>query len=155
MESTAEIHNSQNQPWAGSSAVRNTRRNTAKAAAFGPADMKAVTGVGEPSYTSGVHTWNGALATLKPNPTNISAAATATSGPGAGSCSQCRADAFQVRGASGPENQGDAVQQERGGKRAQQEIFQRRLARPRLAPAESGQDVGGDRGNFQAEEDQH
>ncbi len=30
--------------------------------------MNAVTGVGAPWYTSGVHMWNGAAATLKPRP---------------------------------------------------------------------------------------
>ena len=32
---------------------------TTSAAAFVAADMNAVTGVGAPSYTSGVHMWNG------------------------------------------------------------------------------------------------
>ena len=31
--------------------------------------MNAVTEVGAPWYTSGVHMWNGTAATLKPNPT--------------------------------------------------------------------------------------
>ena len=35
--------------------------------------MNAVTGVGAPWYTSGVHMWNGAAATLKPRPTSNSA----------------------------------------------------------------------------------
>ena len=35
--------------------------------------MKAVIGVGAPSYTSGAHMWNGAAATLKPKPTTSSA----------------------------------------------------------------------------------
>jgi hypothetical protein len=35
--------------------------------------MYPVIGVGAPSYTSGVHMWNGAAATLKPNPTRSSA----------------------------------------------------------------------------------
>src|SRR3989304_6624085 len=35
------------------------RRIAAKAAAFVPAIMKAVTGVGAPSYTSGNHMWKG------------------------------------------------------------------------------------------------
>ena len=46
-----------------------TRSIAANAAAL-PADaMNAVTGDGEPWYTSGTHTWNGAAATLKPSPT--------------------------------------------------------------------------------------
>src|SRR3954471_11270638 len=51
-----------------------TRRKEAKPAAFGPAAMKAVTGVGAPSYTSGVQMWKGAVAILKPKPTSIIAA---------------------------------------------------------------------------------
>ena len=35
-------------------------------------DRKAVTGVGEPSYTSGAHIWKGAAVILKPNPATIS-----------------------------------------------------------------------------------
>ncbi len=44
----------------------------AKAAALVPTDMNAVTGIGAPWYTSGVHMWNGAAETLKANPTPIS-----------------------------------------------------------------------------------
>src|SRR3954465_932054 len=46
------------------------RRSAANAAAFVAAAMNAVTGVGAPSYTSGVHMWNGAADTLNPKPTN-------------------------------------------------------------------------------------
>ena len=42
---------------------------TAKAASLVAADMKAVTGVGAPWYTSGVHWWNGAIEILKARPT--------------------------------------------------------------------------------------
>ena len=45
-----------------------TRKNATKAAAFTAADIKAVTGAGAPSYTSGVHMWNGTAETLKPKP---------------------------------------------------------------------------------------
>ena len=38
------------------------------AAVFVAADMNAVTGVGAPWYTSGVHMWNGAAETLNANP---------------------------------------------------------------------------------------
>src|SRR5688572_19306974 len=50
-----------------------TRRIAANAAAFGATDMKAVAGVGAPSYASGVHWWNGTTAALKPRPTVMSA----------------------------------------------------------------------------------
>src|SRR5882724_3529562 len=52
--------------------MTNTRSNPANPAAFTAEAMKATTGVGEPSYTSGVHEWNGTAATLKPNPTSKS-----------------------------------------------------------------------------------
>src|SRR5579862_8291533 len=70
MESAAESHTIQNQP--GAPVPKSTRSSTANAAALGPVDISATTGAGEPSYTSGVQTWNGAEATLKPKPTNIS-----------------------------------------------------------------------------------
>ena len=50
----------------------NILNKTLNPAAFDPADIKAVTGVGAPSYTSGVHIWNGTADTLKPNPINNS-----------------------------------------------------------------------------------
>src|SRR6266545_3663828 len=40
-------------------ATRNTRRIRISAVAFVAADMNAVTGVGAPSYTSGVRGWKG------------------------------------------------------------------------------------------------
>ena len=57
------------------------RRNAANAAAFVADAMNAVTGVGAPWYTSGVHMWNGAAATLNPSPTSRNAKP-ATSTPG-------------------------------------------------------------------------
>ena len=45
-------------------AVFSTRRIRTSAAAFVAAAMNPVTGVGEPSYTSGVHWWNGAADAL-------------------------------------------------------------------------------------------
>src|SRR4030067_909521 len=47
-------------------AIMKTLPRTAKPAAFGPTDMKAVIEVGAPSYTSGAHMWNGTAAILKP-----------------------------------------------------------------------------------------
>src|SRR6267378_8286940 len=49
-----------------------TRMIMANAAALVPTDMKAVTGMGAPWYTSGVHMWNGAADTLNAKPTPIS-----------------------------------------------------------------------------------
>ena len=45
-----------------------TRANSTMAATLGAAERSAVTGVGAPSYTSGVHMWNGAADTLKARP---------------------------------------------------------------------------------------
>src|SRR5215208_1898858 len=63
-------------------AVANTRNNPAKPAIFAPDDIKAVTAVGEPWYTSGVHMWKGTAAILKPSPTRMSAAPMVRSKPG-------------------------------------------------------------------------
>ena len=50
MESSAESHTSgSHAPPIGSKAVMKMRRNTAKAAALGPAERNALTGVGAPS----------------------------------------------------------------------------------------------------------
>src|SRR5579859_1008765 len=77
IESAAATQRNQNRP--GALMANTTRSKTAKAAALGAVDMNPTTGAGAPSYTSGVHTWNGAAATLKPRPTNISAIAANTS----------------------------------------------------------------------------
>src|ERR1700674_4717100 len=45
----------------------------ANAAALVATDMKVVTTVGAPSYTSGVHMWKGAADTLKASPTESKA----------------------------------------------------------------------------------
>ena len=56
---------------AGNASIR-IRTSAAKAAAFTPVAMKPLTGVGEPSYTSGAHMWNGTAETLKPMPMSSS-----------------------------------------------------------------------------------
>jgi hypothetical protein len=48
------------------------RSSAANAATFVADAMNAVTGVGAPWYTSGVHMWNGTAATLNPRPTSSS-----------------------------------------------------------------------------------
>ena len=50
-------------------------------------------------------------------------------------------------------DQGDAVQEEAGRERAEQEILHRRLFRPRLGAGKAGQDVQGDGQHFQADKD--
>src|SRR3990172_5072650 len=56
--------------WSGK-AVTRTRSITTIAAVLVAADMKAVTEVGAPWYTSGVHMWNGAAETLNASPARI------------------------------------------------------------------------------------
>src|ERR1700734_2443511 len=74
MERAAASQRSPTRP--GTLITKTTRNNTANAAAFGAVDIKPTIGAGAPSYTSGVHTWKGAAATLNPKPTNIIATAT-------------------------------------------------------------------------------
>ncbi len=57
-----------------------TRSSAAKAAAFTPAAMNAVTTVGAPWYASGVHMWKGTSDTLKANPTRSSPTPTVNTG---------------------------------------------------------------------------
>src|SRR5216684_5681699 len=80
MDSAAEIQISGYHPVL--VVANKTRSITANAAALGPVDIKATTGAGAPSYTSGVHMWKGADATLKPRPTIISATAMKARTPG-------------------------------------------------------------------------
>src|SRR5271157_6280223 len=49
-------------------AVKATRTRTAIAAILGAEAKKVVTGVGAPSYTSGVHIWNGTAEILNASP---------------------------------------------------------------------------------------
>src|SRR5439155_13992907 len=79
--SAASAQKAQNQKCVAAGTVAKIRKSSANAAAFGPAENKAVTGVGAPSYTSGVHTWKGAAATLKPRPIRISAKPSLSSVP--------------------------------------------------------------------------
>ena len=55
-------------------------RARAKPAAFEPTERKATTGVGEPSYTSGVHWWKGTAEILKATVANTNTRARAVNG---------------------------------------------------------------------------
>ncbi len=55
--------------WTGARTMVKTRAKAMMAAAFVPTDIKAVTGEGAPSYTSGVHAWKGTAETLNAKPT--------------------------------------------------------------------------------------
>src|SRR5262245_52157458 len=69
-DSTARTHTigRQSSRYCGKATVK-SRSSAANAAALVAAAMNAVTGVGAPWYTSGVHMWNGTAETLNPRPT--------------------------------------------------------------------------------------
>ena len=64
-------------------AVTRIRSMSTRPAIFVAADMKAVTVVGAPWYTSGVHMWNGAAETLNASPARIIAIPVTKSGSSA------------------------------------------------------------------------
>src|SRR3978361_1944284 len=57
-----------------------TRSSSDIAATFGAVAKNTVTGVGAPSYTSGVHMWNGTADTLNANPTSTNTIPTTNPG---------------------------------------------------------------------------
>ena len=59
--------------WEPASASGNRRMRSAKAASFDAVPMNTVTHVGDPSYTSGIHMWNGTAPSLNPTPTIMNA----------------------------------------------------------------------------------
>ena len=65
---------------------------------------------------------------------------------------QERLNFVDKRGACGAIDHGNAVEEKCGGKRAEQEIFQRRFVGNQRAAAEADQDVGGNRAHLQADE---
>ena len=100
--------------------------------------------------------WNGTSATLKPKPTSSSPTPIGSSGAkGSGTDSGAMpcADLRQVGRAGRAVDQRDAVEEEAAGERAQQEVLQRRLARPRVPAVEAGQDVQRQREDFERQED--
>src|SRR5687768_13696290 len=64
----------------GSNDSVNTRTNAANAATFTVTLMNAVTADGAPSYTSGVHWWNGTDEILNAKPTTTNASPASASG---------------------------------------------------------------------------
>ena len=82
----------------GWSPTSKTRIRAKNAATFVAAPMNATTGVGAPSYTSGVHIWNGAAETLNAKPTTSNAIARS-----ARACEPvCPASAWTMPGAATP-----------------------------------------------------
>src|ERR1700728_4583875 len=59
--------------WEPASASGGGRMMSVKAASFDAVQMNTVTHVGDPSYTSGSHMWNGTAPSLKPTPTIMNA----------------------------------------------------------------------------------
>ena len=84
MLSTASTVN-RNFHWASklSKQPTSSRRARAKPAALEPTERKATTGVGDPSYTSGVHWWNGTAAILKATVANTNTSERAVIGEAA------------------------------------------------------------------------
>src|SRR4029077_3549208 len=66
---------------------------------------------------------------------------------------QERADVDQIGAAGGSVNPRDSVEQERGGERSEQEIFQSRFVVALVVAKVAGQNVSGDGGNLQSDED--
>src|SRR5262245_39014704 len=64
----------------GSNESASTRTNAANAASFTVTLMNAVTADGAPSYTSGVHWWNGTDEILNAKPTTTNASPASASG---------------------------------------------------------------------------
>src|SRR5580698_7532007 len=59
--------------WEAPSASGSSRMASANAASFDAVPMNTVTQVGDPSYTSGIHMWNGTAPSLNPMPTSMNA----------------------------------------------------------------------------------
>ena len=91
-------------------------------------DMNAVTGVGAPWYTSGVHMWNGTAATLNPRPTS-SSARPSSSTPSSRSVfgGEELGDAGERGRAGRAVHERDAVQEHRRRERAEHEVLDARL----------------------------
>ena len=127
-----------------------TRTNAANAAALTPVAMNPVTGVGEPSYTSGAHMWNGTAATLNPNPMIRSPSPSDAIRP-SGLPASCAPGEREIGGAGRAIDQRDAVEQETRRERPDQEILERRLGRERVRPVEAGEHVDRDRHHLEPE----
>ena len=80
-----------------SNAPSSTRSIAPNAAAFVAPAMNAVTGVGAPWYTSGVHMWNGAAATLNAEADEHAARCPSNSTPSSSSVVVARKSAILVR----------------------------------------------------------
>ncbi len=98
--------------------------------------MNAVTGVGAPSYTSGVHWWKGATEALKQRPATHSAMPVSVSGSVARLPFDKRVgDRGEVGRAGRAVDQRQAVQQRGRADRADDQVLQPRLQRALLVLA--------------------
>ena len=133
-------------------AVTSTRRKTTSAAVFVAADMNAVTEVGAPWYTSGVHMWNGAAETLNARPARIIA-------------SPARRNASSVGSAVGDLGEADlagravdergAEEEHRRAEAADDQVLEAGLERGGALGVERDEDVEAEREPLEPEEERH
>ena len=123
-------------------------------ATFVAADMNAVTGVGEPWYTSGVHMWNGAAEALKPSPVSTIASPTTS----IGSFRRSPAPAAPIWGNDSlgrTEHERRAEQQDRRAERADDQILEAGLERGLEVDVDGAEDVEAERKPLEPEEQRH
>ena len=158
MVSSAETQTSGSQRLLiGSNAVMKTRRKMAKAAALGPADRNARHRRGRALVDVRRPDLERRGGDLEGEADEHQRGGHADQRAGGGSPSAARAEpcGYRVRlvDAGDAVDPGDAVEQERGGERAQQEVLERRFVGALVVAQVAGQHVAGDRGDLQADED--
>ncbi len=138
----------------GSSAERNTRANAANAAAFTPVDMKPVTGarrafvrVRRPHVERDGRHLEREADEQQPHRHELQRRGCQRLGR------DQRADPIEARAAGDAVGEGDAVEKERAGKRAEQEILERGFGGGRRIAANAGEDVDAKRQHLEREED--
>ena len=130
--------------WAEGKAVVSIRTSAANTAAFVPTAMKAVTGVGAPSYTSGTHMWKGTSESLKAKPTSTSPSPTISIGLGSTPPLSAWAIPGVVQGASRAVDQGRSIDQQADGEGTEEEVLQCRLFGGQSGAGEPGENVQGE-----------
>ena len=97
--------------------------------------MNAVTGVGAPSYTSGVHIWNGTAESLNASPAITNATPTIRPVETLAGIGHRLRQLGEIHRAGESVDQRNAVQQQAGCQRAEHEIFQPGLGGPQSSRA--------------------
>ena len=117
--------------------------------ASGAVPTNMVTGVSAPSYTSGIHMWNGAAPSLNAMPvtTNTSPRTRMRSVP----VLRRRADTSEVQGPRRPVHHRHPVEQHPGGERPQHEVLHRRLGGDRRVAVEGDHRVEREREQLEPE----